>query len=152
MTNLTSYRNGNFEILLIEDSPEDVRLIKEAFKDAETRSNFTVAVDGVEALAILTKQEPFSEAPRPHLILLDLNLPRKDGREVLAEVKSNDTLKQIPVIVFTTSRADEDIAKSYKLSANCYISKPVDFDQFVKVIKRIHSFWLETVVLPPHYP
>ena len=137
------------EILLIEDNPGDVRLTIEAFKDAKVRNNLTIAADGVEALEILKKAGRYANAPKPDLILLDLNLPLKDGREVLADIKADEALKRIPVVVLTTSHADEDILKSYNLSANCYITKPVDLDQFLKVVKSIESFWLEVVILPP---
>ncbi|MCB9101927.1 MAG: response regulator [Anaerolineales bacterium] len=136
------------EILLVEDNPGDVRLTIEAFKDAKVRNNLTIAADGIEALAILKKAEPYANATKPDLILLDLNLPLKDGREVLAEIKADEALKRIPVVVLTTSHADEDILKSYQLNANCYITKPVDLDQFLKVVKSIESFWLEVVILP----
>lgn len=136
------------EILLVEDNPGDVRLTIEAFKDAKVRNNLTIAADGIEALAILKKAEPYANAAKPDLILLDLNLPLKDGREVLAEIKADEVLKRIPVVVLTTSHADEDILKSYQLNANCYITKPVDLDQFLKVVKSIESFWLEVVILP----
>lgn len=137
------------EILLIEDNPGDVRLTIEAFKDAKVRNNLTIASDGVEALEILKKVGRYANAPKPDLILLDLNLPLKDGREVLADIKADEALKRIPVVVLTTSHADEDILKSYNLNANCYITKPVDLDQFLKVVKSIESFWLEVVILPP---
>lgn len=136
------------EILLVEDNPGDVRLTIEAFKDAKVRNNLTIAADGIAALAILKKVEPYANATKPDLILLDLNLPLKDGREVLAEIKADEALKRIPVVVLTTSHADEDILKSYQLNANCYITKPVDLDQFLKVVKSIESFWLEVVILP----
>ncbi|MCB0162701.1 MAG: response regulator [Anaerolineae bacterium] len=136
------------EILLIEDNPGDVRLTIEAFKDAKVRNNLTIATDGIEALEILKKVGKYANASKPDLILLDLNLPLKDGREVLADIKADEALKRIPVVVLTTSHADEDIFKSYDLNANCYITKPVDLDQFLKVVKSIESFWLEVVILP----
>ncbi len=138
------------DILLVEDSPADVRLTREALKDAKVVNNLHVAADGMAALAFLRKQAPYAEAPRPDLILLDLNLPKKDGREVLAEIKQEDHLKRIPVVVLTTSRADEDVIRSYDLHANAYITKPVDLKQFLDVIKSIEDFWLAVVRLPPH--
>jgi two-component system, chemotaxis family, response regulator Rcp1 len=136
------------EILLVEDNPADVRLTKEALKEGKVRNNLFVARDGVEALEFLRRQGPHANATRPDLILLDLNLPRRDGREVLAEIKNDDTLKTIPVVVLTTSSAEQDILKSYNLHANCYITKPVDLEQFVQVIKSIDEFWLTIVRLP----
>ncbi|MCB0190305.1 MAG: response regulator [Anaerolineae bacterium] len=149
MSGYHSFSGRPIEILLIEDNPGDVRLTIEAFKDAKVRNNLMVASDGLEAMAILYKKGKYTDAPRPDLILLDLNLPLKDGREILTEIKADDTLKLIPVVVLTTSNADEDIFRSYELNANCYITKPVDLDQFLKVVKSIESFWLEVVVLPP---
>ena len=137
------------EILLIEDNPGDARLAKEALREAKVRNNLTWLADGVEALAYLRRQGKFEKAPRPDLVLLDLNLPRKDGREVLSEIKADDKLKRIPVVVLTTSQAEEDILRAYHLNANCYISKPVDLDQFIKVVKTIEDFWLTIVKLPP---
>lgn len=136
------------EILLVEDNPGDVRLTIEGLNEGKVRNNLHVARDGVEALEFLRRQGPFADAVRPDLILLDLNLPRMDGREVLAEVKSDPKLKTIPVVVLTTSRADQDILNSYQLQANCYITKPVDFDQFINVVKSIEHFWLTVVTLP----
>lgn len=136
------------EILLVEDNPGDVRLTQEAFKEAKVRNNLYVAGDGVEALAFLRQQGLHRSAPRPDLILLDLNLPRKDGREVLAEIKADDNLRRIPVVILTTSSAEEDILRTYDLHANCYITKPVDLDQFVKVVQSIENFWLTIVKLP----
>ena len=140
------------EILLVEDNPGDVRLTIEALKEAKVINHLTVLKDGVEALAFLRRQAPYSAAPRPHLILLDLNLPRMDGREVLAAIKADDSVKHIPVVVLTTSQDEQDVLKSYNLHANCYISKPVDLDQFVRVVRSIEDFWLGIVVLPapPH--
>lgn len=138
------------EILLVEDSPGDVRLTIEALKDAKVHNRLSVARDGVEAMEFLQKKEPFKDAVRPDLILLDLNLPRKDGREVLAEIKGNLELRQIPVVVLTTSRAEEDVLRAYDLHANCYITKPVDFEQFMSVVKSIENFWLTVVKLPTH--
>src|SRR5215471_12582966 len=130
------------EILLVEDNPGDVRLTIEGLNEAKVRNNLHVARDGVEALEFLRHQGKFAEAIRPDLILLDLNLPRMDGREVLAEVKSDPDLKTIPVVVLTTSRAEQDILNSYQLQANCYITKPVDLEQFIKVVRSIEDFWL----------
>jgi two-component system, chemotaxis family, response regulator Rcp1 len=137
------------EILLVEDSPGDARLTIEALKDAKVLNHISIAEDGVEAMAFLRQEGQHATAPRPDLILLDLNLPRKDGREVLAEVKADESLAQIPVVVLTTSQAEQDIVKSYQLHANCYITKPVDLDQFMTVIKAVESFWLTVVRLPP---
>jgi CheY-like chemotaxis protein len=136
------------EILLVEDNPGDVRLTREALREGKVRNNMTVARDGVEAMAILRRNPPHQDAARPDLILLDLNLPRKDGREVLSEIKEDPALRQIPVVVLTTSRAEADVVRSYNLHANCYISKPVDLEQFITVVKTIESFWFEVVTLP----
>jgi CheY-like chemotaxis protein len=136
------------EVLLVEDNPGDVRLTREVLREGKISNRLSVAVDGVEALAFLRKEAAYAEAPRPDLILLDLNLPRKDGREVLAEIKDDPQLRQIPVVILTTSKAEEDIIKSYKLHANCYITKPVDFEQFIGVVRSIESFWLCLVRLP----
>ncbi len=136
------------EILLVEDNPGDVRLTVEALKEAKVGNNLHVAEDGVEAMAFLRREGKYAEVPRPDLILLDLNLPKKDGREVLAEVKADAALKRIPVVVMTTSKAEEDILRSYDLHANCYITKPVDLDQFMAVVKSIEDFWLTIVKLP----
>ena len=136
------------EILLVEDNPGDVRLTIEALKEAKVINHLTVVRDGVEALTFLRRQDPYAAAPRPHLIVLDLNLPKKDGREVLADIKADDTLKRIPVVVLTTSQDEQDVLKSYNLHANCYITKPVDLDQFVRVVRSIEDFWLGIVVLP----
>ena len=137
------------EILLVEDSPSDVRLTIEALKDAKVSNHLSVVSDGVEAIAFLKKVGKYADSPRPDLILLDLNLPKKDGREVLKEIKQDENLKAIPVVVITTSKSDEDILKSYNLHANCYITKPIDLDQFMIVVKAIESFWLTIVKLPP---
>ncbi|MGC3976386.1 MAG: response regulator [Nitrospira sp.] len=136
------------EILLVEDNPGDVRLTIEALKEAKVINHLTVVKDGMEALAFLRRQGSYTAAPRPHLIVLDLNLPRKDGREVLAVIKADDNLKRIPVVVLTTSQDEQDVLKSYNLHANCYITKPVDLDQFVRVVRSIEDFWLGIVVLP----
>ena len=137
------------EILLVEDSPSDTDLTLEALKDFKVRNHVSVVEDGVLALQFLRREGPYVEAPRPDLIMLDLNLPRKDGREVLAEIKKDDDLKLIPIVVLTTSRADQDILRAYQLNANCYITKPVDFNQFLEVVRSIEAFWLFVVTLPP---
>src|ERR1700724_3280815 len=136
------------EVLLVEDSPGDVRLTREAFKDAKVHINLHVASDGAEAMDFLNRKGEHANAPRPDLILLDLNLPKKDGREVLEEIKVSPTLKSIPVVVLTTSASDADILRSYKLHANCYITKPVGLDGFLEVVKSIDNFWLTVVKLP----
>ena len=136
------------EILLVEDNPGDVRLTQEALGEAKVRNNLAVARDGVEALAYLRRESPFENSVRPDLFLLDLNLPRKDGREVLAEIKSDPDLRRLPVVVLTTSTAEKDILESYNLYANCYINKPVDLDQFVSIVSSIEDFWLTIVKLP----
>ena len=137
------------EILLVEDNPGDVRLTKEALREGKVANNLSVAADGVEALAFLRREGPHANAARPDLVLLDLNLPRKDGRQVLAEIKIDADLRRIPVVVLTTSKAEEDILKTYDLHANCYIAKPVDLEQFIRVVKSIDDFWLTVVRLPP---
>lgn len=136
------------EVLLVEDNPGDVRLTQEALKDGRVLVNLTVAADGVEAMEVLKRQGQFSEKVRPDLILLDLNLPKKNGREVLEEIKADDELKRIPVIVMTTSKAEQDIYKAYNLNANCYVTKPVDLDDFLNVVRSIEDFWLTIVTLP----
>lgn len=136
------------EILLVEDNPGDVRLTREVFKEGKVRNNLSVASDGVEALAFLRREGEYADAPRPDVILLDLNLPRKDGREVLAEIKEDPDLRRLPVVVLTTSQAEQDILKSYNLHANCYITKPVDLERFITVVKSIETFWLSVVKLP----
>ncbi|HEX4560389.1 MAG TPA: response regulator [Gemmatimonadales bacterium] len=135
------------EILLVEDNPGDVRLTQEALRDAKVRNQIQVAVDGVEALALLRREGQYINAARPDLILLDLNLPRKGGREVLEEIKVDDRLKHIPVVILTTSQAEQDILESYRLRANAYVTKPVDLEQFLRVVKSIEQFWLEIVKL-----
>lgn len=140
------------EILLVEDNPADVRLTREALKEGKVRNNLSVVADGEAALAFLRRQGQYAAAPRPDLILLDLNLPRKDGREVLAEVKQDPALRQIPVVILTTSAADTDIARSYDLHANCYVTKPVQLDEFLSVVKSIDDFWLAVVKLPRDEP
>jgi two-component system, chemotaxis family, response regulator Rcp1 len=137
------------EILLVEDSPGDVRLTKEALKDSKLYNNLNVVPDGVEAIAFLRREGNYANAPRPDLILLDLNLPRMDGRRVLQEIKNDDSLKRIPVVVLTTSANETDIFITYNLHANCYITKPVDFSQFMSVVKSIENFWFSIVKLPP---
>ncbi len=136
------------EILLVEDNPGDVRLTVEVLKDARVRNNMRTVNDGVAALAYLRREGIYADAPRPDLILLDLNLPKKDGREVLAEIKADPDLRRIPVVVLTVSKDEEDILKSYDLYANCYINKPIDLDQFITVVKSIEDFWLTIVKLP----
>lgn len=136
------------EILLVEDNPGDVRLTKESLHDAKVHNNMAVASDGFEAMAFLRREGAFADATRPDLILLDLNLPRMNGFEVLDAIKEDPDLKRIPVVVLTTSQAEQDIIQSYNLYANAYVTKPVDLEQFIKVIKAIEGFWLEIVQLP----
>lgn len=136
------------EILLVEDNPGDVRLTTEAFREARVRNRLHVAIDGVDALAFLRREGRHRDVPRPDLILLDLNLPKRTGREVLEEIKQDDELKHIPVVILTTSQAERDILESYQLRANAYVTKPVDLDQFLTVIQSIEQFWLEIVRLP----
>ncbi|CAA7620012.1 Response regulator rcp1 [Candidatus Terasakiella magnetica] len=138
-----------FEILLVEDNPGDARLAQEALKEGRMTSRLKVVVDGVEAMAYLRREGPYAGSPRPHLILLDLNLPRKDGRQVLAELKVDEDLRRIPVVVLTTSQAEQDIMRSYDLHANCYITKPVDLDRFISVVRSIEEYWCSVVTLPP---
>ncbi len=140
------------QVLLVEDSPGDVRLTREAFKDAKVYITLHVASDGEKAMAFLKREGEYANAPRPDLILLDLNLPKKDGREVLDEIKGSPTLKSIPVVILTTSSSETDILRSYQLHANCYITKPVALDGFLKVVKSIDSFWLSVVKLPREEP
>lgn len=136
------------EIMLVEDNPGDVRLTRETLKETKIANRLSVAADGVEALAMLRREGRHASAPRPDLVLLDLNLPKIGGREVLAAIKNDPSLRSIPVVVLTTSKADEDILKSYELHANCFISKPVEFDGFVKVVRSIEDFWFTVVRLP----
>lgn len=136
-------------ILLVEDNPADARLTFEAFQEYKIRNHVYVVNDGVKAMAFLRRQDAYAAMPRPDLIMLDLNLPRKDGREVLAELKSDENLKQIPVVVMSTSQAEEDIFQSYDLHANCFITKPIDLERFFHVVKSIEHFWLTIVSLPP---
>jgi CheY-like chemotaxis protein len=136
------------EVLLVEDSPGDVRLTREALKEGKVRNNLSVVNDGVEAMEFLRREGKYADAPRPDIVLLDLNMPRKDGREVLAEMKSDDDLKRIPVVILTTSEAEQDILKTYELHANCYLTKPVDLEQFISIVKSVEDFWLTIVQLP----
>jgi two-component system, chemotaxis family, response regulator Rcp1 len=146
---MTDSQSGRpIEILLVEDSPSDTELTIEALTEAKVTNHLTRVEDGVEALKLLNRQAPYADAPRPDLIMLDLNLPRKDGRQVLQEIKNHPNLKTIPVVVLTTSRAEQDVLLSYESNANCYITKPVDFQQFLHVIKSIEQFWLTVVTLP----
>jgi CheY-like chemotaxis protein len=138
----------SIEILLVEDDAADVRLTREQLKESKIRNTLHVVENGEEAIAFLNQEGSYRDVPRPDLILLDLNLPRLDGREVLSRIKSKDHLMTIPVVILTTSDAEEDIMKSYKLHANCYITKPIDLDQFVKVVRTIEDFWLSIVKLP----
>ena len=137
------------EVLLVEDNPGDAQLTRIALEDSKISVHLNVVEDGVEAMAFLRKQEKYVKAVHPDIVLLDLNLPRKDGREVLAEIKGDENLRRIPVVILTTSQAEEDILKAYNLCANCYITKPVDFDQFVKIVQSIENFWFAIVKLPP---
>lgn len=136
------------DILLVEDNPADVDLTRESLEEARILSNLHVAKDGVEAMAFLRREAPYEEAPRPDLILLDLNLPKKDGREVLEECKNDETLRKIPVVVLTSSEAESDIMRAYDLHANSYVVKPVGLDQFIDIMERIGGFWLRVVALP----
>jgi two-component system, chemotaxis family, response regulator Rcp1 len=138
------------EILLVEDNPGDADLAREALENSKIRNTLSVVGDGEEALAFLRRSGKYAAAPRPDLILLDLNLPRKSGREVLAEIKSDDYLKRIPVVILTVSKDEEDVLESYNLHANCYITKPIDLHQFLRVVRAIEDFWLTIVKLPPN--
>jgi len=150
---MMSARGGDaIEVLLVEDNPGDVRLTREALRDGKVRNNLSVAPDGVEALAFLRREGKYADAPRPDVILLDLNLPKKDGREVLEEVKADPSLRNIPVVILTSSDAERDIAQAYALHANCYVTKPVDLDQFIHVVKSIEDFWFTIVKLPQEPP
>ena len=140
------------DVLLVEDDPGDVLLIREAFEDNKVHNRLHVVPDGVEALTFLRQEGEHADAPRPDLVLLDLNLPRKDGREVLAEVKGDESLQHIPVVVLTTSKAEEDVLRSYKLHANAYVTKPVDFNRFIEVVRQIDEFFVTVVKLPGHRP
>lgn len=141
-------QNRSVEILLVEDNPDDVDLTIEAFKESSNKSHLHVVEDGAQALAFLRRQGAYTGVPRPHLILLDLNLPRKSGHEVLREIKTDPALRQIPVVVLTTSSADTDIVRSYELAANCYITKPVDLDTFLSVVRVVDRFWRDVATLP----
>ena len=145
-------RNGPMEILLVEDNPGDVRLTKEALAESKLYNNLNVVPDGLEALRFLRQDPPYENAPRPDVILLDLNLPKIDGREVLATIKSTPEFKRIPVVVISSSEAEADILRSYDLHVNCYVTKPVNLDQFIKVVQSIESFWLTIVKLPQISP
>ncbi len=145
---MKSQKDEVMQILLVEDNPGDIRLTQEALKEGSIKNVLNVVKDGVEALDYLKKKGKFMNNPTPDIILLDLNLPRKDGREVLAEIKADEYLKLIPVIILTTSDADQDIIRSYKLHANCFITKPVDLDQFIFIIRQIETFWFTVVKLP----
>lgn len=139
----------SIEILLVEDNPGDVRLTKESFWRSKIRNNVWVANDGEEAMLFLRRERKYTDAMRPDLIVLDLNLPKKDGREVLAEIKADEELRRIPVVILTISKAEEDILRTYDLHANCFITKPLDLDQFTSVVRSIEDFWLTVVKLPP---
>lgn len=149
MSNMTSYDGQLVEILLVEDNEGDVRLTREALKEGRIRNRLHVVSNGEHALQFLRNEGEYAEAPRPDLVLLDLNLPRLDGREVLAEIKTDPALKQIPVVVLTSSRAEKDLLGAYDQHANCFITKPVGFEEFMDVIRSIENFWLTIVVLPP---
>jgi chemotaxis family two-component system response regulator Rcp1 len=136
------------EILLVEDNPGDVRLAVEALRDAKVANRLHIVEDGVEAMSFLRREGRYADVPQPNLILLDLNLPRRDGREVLAEIKQDADLKRIPVVILTSSAAEQDVVQAYNLYANCYIVKPIDLDQFLKVVRSIEDFWLIVVTLP----
>lgn len=136
------------EILLVEDNTGDIRLTREAFKDGKVLNKLSVVEDGAEAMAFLRREGKYTDAPRPDLILLDLNLPKKDGRQVLAEIKVDQNLKRIPVVILTTSKSEEDILKTYDLHANCYVTKPVDLEQFFTVVRSVQHFWFSVVKLP----
>ena len=138
------------EILLVDDNPGDIRLTQEALKESKVLNNMHTVEDGMEALEFLRKEGRFKDVITPDIILLDLNLPKRNGREVLSEIKNDDVLKKIPVVILTISRAEEDILKSYELHANCYITKPVDMDQFIKIVRSIEDFWFTIVRLPPN--
>ena len=142
--------NKSIDILLVEDNPGDADLAREALESSKLYNRLYVVDDGEKAMSFLRRQDLYTDVPRPDLILLDLNLPRKDGREVLAEIKEDEYLKSIPVVILTTSRAEEDVLKSYNLHANCYISKPIDLNQFLHVVRSIENFWLSIVILPPN--
>ena len=136
------------EILLVEDNPGDVRLTREALRDSKVQNNIHVVDDGVKAMQFLNREAPYQDVPRPDIILLDLNLPRRDGREVLADIKLSEDFRRIPVVILTTSDDEQDILKSYDLHANCFITKPVDFNRFITIVKSIENFWFSIVKLP----
>jgi CheY-like chemotaxis protein len=144
------HENRPVEILLVEDNPGDERLTREALKEGKVYSNLHWVKDGVEAMEFLRREGRYKDVPRPDIILLDLNLPKKDGREVLQDIKNDDELKRIPVVVLTTSKAEEDVLRTYNLHANCYVTKPVDLEKFIVVVKSIDVFWLTVVTLPPN--
>ncbi len=148
MNNTNPSLGRPIEILLVEDSPSDTDLTVEALQKGKVLNHLSIVDDGVKAMQFLHRQGEFGASPRPDLILLDLNLPRKDGREVLAEIKRDESLRTIPIVVLTTSRAEQDVLQVYKLNGNCYITKPVDFRQFIEVVKFIENFWLTVVRLP----
>ncbi|MDO9537276.1 MAG: response regulator [Thermoplasmata archaeon] len=149
VNNMTArYISKPVEILLVEDNPGDVRLTQEAFKEGKLQNKLSVVNDGEEAMAFLRREGQYADAPRPDIILLDLNMPKKNGSEVLAEIKNDPNLKRIPVVILTTSKAEEDILKTYDLHANCFITKPVDLNQFMVIVKYIKDFWLSIVMLP----
>lgn len=152
MSTQLPYSLRAIEILMVEDNPGDVRLTREALKHHKVSNELHVVEDGVAALDFLHRRPPYEQAPRPDLVLLDLNLPRKDGRQVLASIKSDELLKTIPVVILTTSQAEEDVVRAYKLNANCYVTKPVDFEQFKRIVQGIEQFWLTVVTLPPRQP
>lgn len=137
------------EILMVEDNPGTVRLTQEVMRESKVRNTMHIVPDGVEALAFMRQQGRYAAAPRPDLVLLDLNLPRKDGRETLTEMKSDEDLKRIPVVILTSSRSEEDVLRAYNLHANCYLTKPIGLEDFVKIVKSIENFWIEVVTLPP---
>lgn len=141
--------NNSVEILLVEDNPADIRLTQEAFKEAKIHNNLHVVQDGMSAVEFIRQEGPYKNAPRPDLILLDLNLPKMDGREVLQIIKTGSDTMQIPVVILTTSEDEEDVLRSYKLHANAYLVKPIDMMQFIKMIKQLEGFWLSVVKLPP---
>jgi chemotaxis family two-component system response regulator Rcp1 len=142
-------KRASLNVLLIEDNIGDVRLTREAFRDANVSVHLLLATDGVEAMALLKHEEPHADVPRPDLILLDLNLPKMDGREVLARIKEDDRLKTIPTIILTTSESEEDVVRSYELQANCYLNKPVEFEVFEGLVRGVSDFWLTKAKLPP---
>ena len=147
---MTALNNRSVEILLVEDNPDDIDLMREALRESRLRNRVSVAENGVEALALLRRARTYADAPRPDLILLDLNLPGKSGHEVLAEIKADADLRRIPVVVLTSSASEQDVLRSYNLSANCYITKPVDLEDFLSLVKAIDAFWLDVVTLPPN--